>query len=80
MTQPHHRQLHLTQRGQYEVLAEVGVTDLRAEAPLLADAYGLADPAEQDAWDYEVDRSRAPFLLLHGRRSGTRSLSEPYAP
>ena len=51
-----------------EVLAEVGFTDLRAEAPLLADAYGLVDPADLDAWDHQVERSRAPFLLLHGCR------------
>lgn len=58
-------------RTYQEVLAEVGFTDLRAEAPLLADAYGLADPADLDAWDYDAERTRAPFLLIHGCKPGT---------
>ncbi|MGH3905771.1 MAG: class I SAM-dependent methyltransferase [Pseudonocardiaceae bacterium] len=49
-----------------EILTEVGFTDLRTEAPLLADAHGLADPADLDAWDYEVERRHAPFLLIRG--------------
>ncbi|MGH4019533.1 MAG: methyltransferase domain-containing protein [Pseudonocardiaceae bacterium] len=53
-----------------EVLAEAGFTDVQAETPLLADAYGLADPADLDAWDYEVERVRPPLLLVHGRRPG----------
>jgi len=29
-------------------------------------AQGLADPADLDAWDYEVERRHAPFVLVHG--------------
>lgn len=54
-----------------EILTEVGFTDLRTETPLLADAYGLADPADLNAWDYEVERSRPLCLLLCGCKSGT---------
>jgi hypothetical protein len=32
---------------------------------------GLADPADLDAWDYEVERRHAPFLLIHGCKPGT---------
>lgn len=55
-------------RTYHEVLAEVGFTDLQAESPLLADAHGLADPADLDAWDYHIERTYAPFLLSHGRK------------
>ncbi|MGH4012111.1 MAG: methyltransferase domain-containing protein [Pseudonocardiaceae bacterium] len=55
-------------RTYHDVLAEAGFTDLRAEAPLLADAHGLADPADLDAWDYDIERTHAPFLLSHGRK------------
>jgi hypothetical protein len=56
--------------GTYEkVLTEAGFIDLRTEAPLLADTYGLADP---DAWNYEVERTRPPLLLIHGHRQGSR--------
>jgi ubiquinone/menaquinone biosynthesis C-methylase UbiE len=51
-----------------EVLTEAGFIDLRAEAPLLADTYGLADPADSDGWDYEVEHTRPPLLLIHGCR------------
>ena len=54
-----------------EILTEVGFTDLRTEAPLLADAYGLADPVDLDAWDYEVERSRPLCLILSGCKSET---------
>ncbi|MGH3800464.1 MAG: methyltransferase domain-containing protein [Pseudonocardiaceae bacterium] len=54
-----------------EILSEVGFTELRTEAPLLAEAYGLADPADLEAWDYEVERRHPPFLLLHGCKPGT---------
>lgn len=53
-----------------EILTEVGFTELRTEAPLLAEAYGLADPADLEAWDYEVERQHPPFLLLHGCKPG----------
>jgi len=56
--------------GTYEkVLTEAGFIDLRTEAPLLADTYGLAEP---DAWNYEVERTRPPLLLIHGHRQGSR--------
>ncbi|MGH3923852.1 MAG: methyltransferase domain-containing protein, partial [Pseudonocardiaceae bacterium] len=51
-----------------EILTEAGFTDLRTEAPLRADAPGLADPADLNAWDYEVERHQAPFLIIHGRK------------
>lgn len=56
-------------RTYHEVLAEVGFTDLRTEAPLLADAHGLADPADLNAWDYDAERTQAPVILIHGCRS-----------
>ena len=57
-------------RTYHEVLAEVGFTDLQVEAPVLADAYGLADPADLNAYDYVVERTRAPMMLIHGCRPG----------
>ncbi len=57
-------------RTYHEVLAEVGFTDLRVESPVLADAYKLADPADLNAYDYDVERTRAPMMLIHGRRPG----------
>ncbi|MGH3987620.1 MAG: class I SAM-dependent methyltransferase [Pseudonocardiaceae bacterium] len=57
-------------RTYHEVLAEVGFTDLQAESPLLADAHGLADPADLDAWDYDIERTHAPFLLSRGCKPG----------
>jgi ubiquinone/menaquinone biosynthesis C-methylase UbiE len=57
-------------RTYHEVLTEVGFTDLHVESPVLADAYGLADPADLNAYDYEVERTRAPMILIHGRRPG----------
>jgi hypothetical protein len=57
-------------RTYHEVLAEVGFTDLQVEAPVLADAYGLADPADLNAYDYDVERTRAPMMLIHGCRPG----------
>lgn len=54
----------------HEVLTEVGFTDLQVEAPVLADAYGVADPAELSAYDYDVERTRAPMMLIHGCRPG----------
>jgi hypothetical protein len=47
----------------------VGFTDLQAEAPLLADAGGLADPADLNAWDYDLERTHPPTMLIHGCRS-----------
>lgn len=58
-------------RTYQEVLAEVGFTDLRVESPVLADAYGLADPADLSAYDYDVERTHAPMILIHGCRPGT---------
>jgi len=58
-------------RTYQEVLAEVGFTDLRVETPVLADAYGLADPADLSAYDYDVERTHAPMILIHGCRPGT---------
>jgi ubiquinone/menaquinone biosynthesis C-methylase UbiE len=55
-------------RTYHEVLAEAGSTDLRSEAPLLADAYGLADPADLNAWDYDAERTHSPAMLIHGCR------------
>ena len=54
----------------HEVLTEVGFTDLQVEAPVLADAYGLADPADLSDYDYDVERTRAPMMLIHGYRPG----------
>lgn len=54
----------------HEVLTEVGFTDLQVESPLLADAYGLADPADLNAYDYDVERTHAPMMLIHGHRPG----------
>jgi hypothetical protein len=51
-----------------EVLAEVGFTDLQVEAPVLADAYGLADPADLNAHKYSVEQTHAPLMLIHGCR------------
>lgn len=51
-----------------QVLAEAGFTDVRTEAPTLADAQGVADPADLGAWDYQAERTRPPLLLVHGRR------------
>ncbi|MGH3897792.1 MAG: methyltransferase domain-containing protein [Pseudonocardiaceae bacterium] len=65
-------------RTYQEILAEVGFTDLRAEAPLLAEAHGLADPADLNAWGYDAERTHAPFLLTHGVKP--QPLSGPYAP
>jgi len=53
------------------ILAEVGFTDLRTDAPVLADAEGLADPADLDASDYDIERRCAPFMLIHGCRPAT---------
>ncbi|MEO7193548.1 MAG: methyltransferase domain-containing protein [Pseudonocardiaceae bacterium] len=39
-----------------EILAEVGFTDLRTDAPVLAD----------------TERGHAPFMLIHGRRPGAQ--------
>ncbi len=55
-------------RTYHEVLAEVGFTDLRTEAPLLADAHGLVDSADLNAWDYDAERTQAPMILIHGCR------------
>jgi ubiquinone/menaquinone biosynthesis C-methylase UbiE len=57
-------------RTYHELLAEVGFTDLRVESPVLADAYGLADPADLNAYDYDIERTRAPMMLIHGCRPG----------
>jgi len=57
-------------RTYHEVLAEVGFTALRVESPVLAEAYGLADPADLNAHDYDVERTRAPMMLMHGCRPG----------
>ena len=57
-------------RTYHEVLTEVGFTDLQVESPVLADAYGLADPADLNAYDYDVERTRAPMILIHGSRPG----------
>lgn len=51
-----------------QVLSDAGFTDLRTEAPTLADAQDLADPADLAAWDYQAERTRPPLLLCHGRR------------
>ncbi|MGH3873661.1 MAG: class I SAM-dependent methyltransferase [Pseudonocardiaceae bacterium] len=51
-----------------EILSDVGFIELRPEAPLLAEASGLADPTDLEAWDYQMERRRPPFLLLHGRK------------
>lgn len=58
-------------RTYQEILAEAGFTDLRTEAPLLADADGLADPADLAAWDYDAERRNAPLMLIHGCRPAT---------
>jgi hypothetical protein len=55
-------------RTYHEILTEVGFTDLQAEAPLLADAGGLADPADLNAWDYDLERTHPPTMLIHGCR------------
>jgi ubiquinone/menaquinone biosynthesis C-methylase UbiE len=57
-------------RTYHEVLAEVGFTDLQVESPVLADAYGLADPADLNAYAYDVEQTRAPMILIHGCRPG----------
>jgi ubiquinone/menaquinone biosynthesis C-methylase UbiE len=57
-------------RTYHEVLAEVGFTDLQVESPVLADAYELADPADLNAYDYDIERTRAPMMLIHGCRPG----------
>lgn len=49
-------------------VAEVGFTDLQVEAPVLADAYGLADPADLNAHNYSVEQIHAPLMLIHGCR------------
>lgn len=54
-----------------EILAEVGFTDIHTDAPVRADAEGLADPADLDARDYDIERSHAPFMLIHGHRPGS---------
>ena len=55
-------------RTYQDVLTEVGFTDLQVAAPLLADACGLADPADLNAQDYNAERTHAPVILVHGRR------------
>ena len=55
-------------RAYHDVLTEVGFTDLQVESPVLADADGLADPADLNAYDYNVERTRAPMILIHGCR------------
>ncbi len=54
-----------------EILTEAGFTDLRTEAPSPADAPGLADPTDLDAWDYDAERRHPPFVLIHGCKPGT---------
>ncbi|MGH3916052.1 MAG: class I SAM-dependent methyltransferase [Pseudonocardiaceae bacterium] len=54
-----------------EILTEVGFTELRTEAAGPADAPGLADPADLNACDYEVEHRHAPFVLVHGRKPRT---------
>ena len=51
--------------------AQFDFTDLQVESPVLADAYGLADPADLNAYDYDVERTRAPMMLIHGCRPST---------
>ncbi|MBV8540810.1 MAG: class I SAM-dependent methyltransferase [Pseudonocardiales bacterium] len=53
-----------------EILAEVGFTDLRTDAPVLADAE-RPGPADPRTWDYDVEREHAPFMLVHGCRPGS---------
>lgn len=66
-------------RTYLDVLTEVGFTDLQVAAPLLADAYGLADPADLNAWDYDAERTHAPMILIHGCRPGDWDGSRPKA-
>lgn len=35
---------------------------------VLADACELADPADLNAWDYDVERMRPPLFLSHARK------------
>lgn len=55
-------------RTYQDILIEAGFTDLQVAAPLLADAPGLADPADVNAGDYDAERTHAPLILVHGRR------------
>lgn len=55
-------------RTYQNILAEAGFTDLRVEAPLLADACALVDPADLNEWDYDAEWTHAPVILVHGRR------------
>jgi ubiquinone/menaquinone biosynthesis C-methylase UbiE len=54
-----------------KILVEVGFTDLRTDAPVLADAEGLADPADLNAGDYAIERRHPPLMLIHGCRPGS---------
>nr|BFE99417.1 hypothetical protein GCM10020241_10930 [Streptoalloteichus tenebrarius] len=53
-----------------DLLTGAGFRDVRVDAPRLADAAGVADPALLAARPWALERHRPPFLLVTGVRAG----------